>query len=196
MSGAEGADRETRARLLEAADRVVRRHGFKKTSMGDVALEGGVARGTLYRHFDSREALFDALMEWSANQFFREVSAAMDGRSCLSDQLGECIELVARATHPGAQGHAISPETMARMLGTNGAHALRKTAAVLRPYLEAARERGEVRRDLDVPDASEWLARILLSFTIFQASIAYAADDPASVRRFVQRYAIRGLDGA
>jgi hypothetical protein len=30
-------------------------------------------------------------------------------------------------------------------------------------------------------DASEWLARVLLSSTIFHASVAYEADDPRSV---------------
>jgi hypothetical protein len=36
---------------------------------------------------------------------------------------------------------------------------------------------------------------MLLSFTIFQVSVSYEAADPASVRRFVQRYAIDGLAG-
>ncbi|WP_178379939.1 hypothetical protein [Cryptosporangium aurantiacum] len=82
------------------------------------------------------------------------------------------------------------------MLITLSPQALRRTSKFLRPYIQAARERDEVRTALDVDDASEWLARMLLSFTVFQTSIAYEADDPESVSSFVRRYAIDGLTGA
>jgi TetR/AcrR family transcriptional repressor of uid operon len=58
----QGLDPETRERLLDAADRLVRQIGMAKTSMADVARVAGVARGTLYRYFKSRESLFNAVM--------------------------------------------------------------------------------------------------------------------------------------
>jgi len=214
----------TQERLLDATDRLVRQLGIKKTSMADVARDAGVARATLYRYFESREVLLNALTHRAADRFFTAVAAAMDSRATLSGQLGEFSEMMTRAIHPapgvaggpgsaaaGLAGLAGGPGTgapggpdgdegnraaMFRMLVGESGQALRRTARLLRPYIEAARERGEVRRDLDVADASEWLARILLSFTIFQAAIAYEADDPRSVSEFVRRYAITGLAAA
>ena len=194
----------TQERLLDATDRLVRQLGIKKTSMADVARDAGVARATLYRYFESREALLNALTHRAADRFFTAVAAAMDTRATLSGQLGEFSEMMTRAIHPaqevlvalGAEGGPGSVENRAamfRMLVGESGQALRRTARLLRPYIEAARERGEVRQDLDLTDASEWLARILLSFTIFQAAIAYEADDPRSVSEFVRRYAITGL---
>ena len=190
----------TQERLLDATDRLVRQLGIKKTSMADVARSAGVARGTLYRYFESREVLLDALAHRAADRFFAAVAAAMDRRGTLSGQLGEFSEMMTRAIHPAA-GEVGGPGSesggnraaMIRMLATESGQALRRTARLLRPYIEAARERGEVRQDLDLADASEWLARILLSFTIFQAAISYEADDPRSVSEFVRRYAIDGL---
>jgi len=194
----------TQERLLDATDRLVRQLGIKKTSMADVARDAGVARATLYRYFESREVLLNALTHRAADRFFTAVAAAMDTRATLSGQLGEFSEMMTRAIHPaqevlvalGAEGGPGSVENRAamfRMLVGESGQALRRTARLLRPYIEAARERGEVRQDLDLTDASEWLARILLSFTIFQAAIAYEADDPRSVSEFVRRYAITGL---
>jgi hypothetical protein len=102
--------------------------------------------------------------------------------------------MMIRSIHPEARPSS-NQAAMIRMLSTQSVQALRRTSRFLAPYIEAARERGEVRASLDVGDASEWLARILLSFTIFQASVAYEADDPRSVSQFVQRYAITGLAG-
>jgi hypothetical protein len=110
----------------------------------------------------------------------------------LSEQLGAFCELQIAAIHPASEA-ADNLDAIIHQLSTPRGQALRRTAGFLQPYVEAARAKGEVRVGIDVVDASEWLARILLSFTIFQVSVSYEARDPASVSSFVQRYAIRGL---
>ena len=194
-SGAGTLDKATRERLLDATDQLVQQFGMSKTSMADVARGAGVARGTLYRYFESREVLFNAMAQRTTERFFDEVSAAMDRRPTLAEQLGAFCEMMIRAIHPANGGLSGNPAALIRRLATQSAQALRRTARFLQPYIESARARGEVREDLDVADASEWLARILLSFTIFQASISYNAEDALSVSNFVQRYAITGLAG-
>ena len=194
-SAAGTLDQATHERLLDATDRLVRQVGLTKTSMADVARTAGVARGTLYRYFESREVLLEALAQRTTEQFFAEVGEAMDRQPTLSEQLGEFSEMTIRSIHPDAEVPPNHQAVMIRMLVTESAQALRRTARFLRSYVDAAHARGEVRADLGIDDASEWLARVLLSFTIFQAAISYEADDPHSVRLFVQRYAIRGLAG-
>lgn len=186
------ADKATEERLLDATEELVRRVGMGKASMADVARSAGMARGTLYRYFESREVLFDALMLRTAQRFFADVAEAMDHQPTLAAQLGEFSERTIRAIHPDA-GPMATQAGMIRMLVNESRNALHRTARFLRPYIVAARDRGEVRLDLDIDDASEWLARVLLSFTVFQAGISHEADDPQSVSKFVQRYAISGL---
>jgi AcrR family transcriptional regulator len=188
-------DTAPQERILDAADRLVRQIGIDKTSMADVARTAGVARGTLYRYFESRDTLFNALSLRTTDLFFTAAAEAMNACSSLSEQLGEFSQMMIRSIHPELEDPAGNQAAMIRMLATQSTQALHRTAKFLRPYLEAAHSRGEVREDLDIADASEWLSRILLSFTIFQASLAYEADDPLSVSLFVQRYAIRGLSG-
>jgi len=60
---------ERRPLLLDAAERTFGRLGFEATRIEDVAKEAGVAKGLLYRHFVSKEALFSAVMQYKAERF-------------------------------------------------------------------------------------------------------------------------------
>jgi AcrR family transcriptional regulator len=48
----------TRARLLAAAQEVIEEGGYAAASVAAIAERAGVAAGTLYRHFESKEDLF------------------------------------------------------------------------------------------------------------------------------------------
>lgn len=54
---------ERRAALLAAAATAFARGGFAATSMTDVAEEAGVTRILLYRHFDSKDQLYRAVLD-------------------------------------------------------------------------------------------------------------------------------------
>jgi len=53
---------ETRAAILRAARPILLRDGLGRTTLDRVAAEGGIAKMTLYRHFPSKEALFEGLV--------------------------------------------------------------------------------------------------------------------------------------
>jgi AcrR family transcriptional regulator len=50
-------------RILDAALRVFRRYGFRRSSIEQVAAAAGLTRQGLYHHFESKEALFRAVIE-------------------------------------------------------------------------------------------------------------------------------------
>ena len=51
--------------LLEAAHRIVAKRGAGAVTMAEVAVEGGVGKGTVYRRFGSRDGLLAALLDHS-----------------------------------------------------------------------------------------------------------------------------------
>src|SRR5918911_688298 len=60
----DGFRREARARrILDAATALILRWGYSKTTLDDVARQAGVAKGTLYLHWKTREELFIALIQ-------------------------------------------------------------------------------------------------------------------------------------
>jgi AcrR family transcriptional regulator len=46
---------DVRDLILDAADRLLARYGYKKMTMDDLAQEVGIGKGTVYLHFDSKE---------------------------------------------------------------------------------------------------------------------------------------------
>lgn len=52
----------TRAAVLAAADRCLAERGYDGTTVADIAREAGVAHGTVYVHFESKDAVVDALV--------------------------------------------------------------------------------------------------------------------------------------
>src|SRR5215813_10350295 len=59
----ERQDRAKRRQIMEGARQVFLAQGFDGASMGEIARQAGVSKGTLYVYFDSREALFEAIVE-------------------------------------------------------------------------------------------------------------------------------------
>src|SRR5690348_8574700 len=47
---------ETRARILRAAARAIRKHGYEGVGVADVMKEAGLTHGGFYAHFKSRDA--------------------------------------------------------------------------------------------------------------------------------------------
>ena len=54
---------ERRALIVESAGRLFGRRGYDGTRLDDVAAAAGVTKPILYRHFDSKKALYLALLE-------------------------------------------------------------------------------------------------------------------------------------
>lgn len=56
------ASTDVRPRILEAAKERLWHFGFKKTTIDEIAADAGVGKGTVYLHFDSKEAIALAIM--------------------------------------------------------------------------------------------------------------------------------------
>jgi AcrR family transcriptional regulator len=54
---------ERREQILAAATRAFARSGFAATSLDDIAAEAGITRVLLYRHFDSKTDLYQAVLD-------------------------------------------------------------------------------------------------------------------------------------
>lgn len=71
-----GAPADKRQAILDAALDLFRNYGYRRTSMEDIAQAAGVAKGTLYLYFKSKDELFEALARQLAEQVDANVQAA------------------------------------------------------------------------------------------------------------------------
>ena len=78
--------REARHELiLDAATDVFGRLGFESTRMEDVAKAAGIAKGLLYKHFSSKDALFEALIHRQGRAYATELRGALQGADVVGD---------------------------------------------------------------------------------------------------------------
>jgi AcrR family transcriptional regulator len=70
---------ERQASILRAAARAFGRGGFAHTSMDDVAAEAEVSRLIVYRHFQSKEGLYRAVLDQVATRIRAEFARAAEG---------------------------------------------------------------------------------------------------------------------
>jgi AcrR family transcriptional regulator len=69
---------ERRASIMAAAARAFAHEGFAGTSMDDVAAEAGVTKLIVYRHFESKDDLYRAVLESISTRMREEFLRQMD----------------------------------------------------------------------------------------------------------------------
>jgi len=182
-------------RILKAAEECFARYGFQKTSMEDIAREAGLSRRSVYRHFPDKTALFNEVAAAHTRIFLERVAQ----RTAELDGLSAQIEEVARLTNRFMREDPISnallradPDSLARMVSTDALGMLTIGMEATVPLVEAARERGEVRPDIDVTRAAEWILRMVFSLTA-TPSVSFDIGDPEAKAAFIREFLIPGL---
>jgi AcrR family transcriptional regulator len=86
--------RETRSRLLEAALRLMAEKGMEGVAINEITEAADVGFGSFYNHFDSKEAIYAALLDW----VFEEFGDALDRLVGDIDDPAEVISVCVRHT--------------------------------------------------------------------------------------------------
>src|SRR5574342_878463 len=69
---------ETRTKILEAAITLFSNRGFSAASVDDICAEAGVSKGAFYHHFESKQALFLALLDGWLQTIDNAIEASRD----------------------------------------------------------------------------------------------------------------------
>ena len=84
-----------RRAILDAAEQVFGACGFADAKMTDIAQRAGLAAGTLYKHFSSKEEIFRALLEQCADEFVGTLDAELTSTPAdLREQLLRLVRAV------------------------------------------------------------------------------------------------------
>ena len=157
-----------RKRLLEAAAHCFARVGFAKTTVEEIAQVAGVSKGLLYVHFSSKEALLEAVLsltleEWNEAAWSQVHREAEDVRDAL------------RIMHRASIQYALRKPLLRRILDRDaylllstvdapGKESMDRWGSELTALVERGIESGELRADLDVPRAVDVIRLLHLSY--------------------------------
>jgi AcrR family transcriptional regulator len=179
---------EPRDGILQAAQVVFTRHGFRQTSMALVAEEAGLSRQALYHHFASKEELFAGLVVELQDAAF---AAAKDAVAGASGDMAAALTRVMLAYHRSLMARvAGSPfaaelvEESSRQCGAAVAAYGRKFGKELEAMVERfAREgRFKMRPGVGARDVVE-----MVLVAAKGAKIAHAGESAARYARTLER---------
>ncbi|MFN3651042.1 MAG: TetR/AcrR family transcriptional regulator [Armatimonadota bacterium] len=187
-----------RDRILDAADLLFARYGYRKTSVEDLAREAGIGKGTIYLYFPSKEEI---ALSWTDRRIRRlvdvlETIAAGPGRP--AERLREMLSARVLVLFDSAQSHAhIFDELYAAI---RPAYMPRRQqyfaweAEVLVRVLEEGRAAGELVFDEALPTARALLLATngLMPFSLSEQQLRERAQVAAMAER-IARLLLEGL---
>jgi AcrR family transcriptional regulator len=163
-----------REAILDAAERIFLRDGFQSAKMVDVAEATGVSVGTLYNYFDSKDAVFLALVERHRTRHFEMLSAPFAASNAIG-KLHEFAERTMRFVEDNgalfavylrnarnAAGHALP-----HAHGVNPEDDHRRYSAVVSSLLADGIKEGSLRDDLPLENMT-WVLRSLLQTAVLE----------------------------
>lgn len=178
---------EARERILDAASRCFDRIGVPKTTVVDVAREAKVTRTTLYRYFESREAIVVGVMLRETHYFRERLLEALSGIDDVGEFIVEGIlfclrEAPKRPLHIYLSGGEAS-NLMGRLF-LSSEQLFEIGIELLQPLFEPAREKGLLRDGIELSTLLEWASRITLSYLTTPSS---RVADEAEMRQLLRR---------
>ncbi|WP_230987341.1 TetR/AcrR family transcriptional regulator [Mycolicibacter heraklionensis] len=182
MSGTAGA-------ILEAARVEFERHAFRRANIDAVAQRAGVSRRTLYRHFPTKEALFEQLVETDTQALFVELGHAARAQDA-AGAIVECFTLAMRRITENPLATAViesEPELLIGVNTPNGEKALVRASHLVAATLRLC---GVTMPDEAVLTTAEILVRLVASLLTNRAGVL-DINDTVAVRKYAQTYLAR-----
>ena len=190
-AAAVAAPDDTRARIMLAATRHCEDVGLRRATMEDVARAAGLGRATIYRHFQSKDALVRAVILAETQAFFAALDNAIAECHTDEDRLAEGF---------GFALHYVRAHALLNKL-------LRSEPETLLPYLVGgeeliaaatdmvcARVHGEAGHSRQGRENAELLVRLVLSLALTPAS-GLGVSDHQGATRFARRHLVPSLRG-
>ena len=96
-------DSDIKNRIVEVAQNIFKKYGFRKSTMDEIAVAAGKGKSTLYHYFKSKEEVFAAVIEKEGNTMFRElnkiITANIDCKTKIKRYVTTRMELISRLSN-------------------------------------------------------------------------------------------------
>jgi len=148
---------EVRNQILAVAERLFRAHGYSRTTVADVARECGMSPANVYRFFESKAAINEAITEVLLAEVEARAQAIAAEQRPVADRLRKILLEMHAFTLERylneSSVHELCAKAMDEQWGVIEAH-IQRSRALTRSLIEEGMRNGEfARRDLDVAAA-------------------------------------------
>jgi len=191
---AQRSSERTREAILQAAHDCILRYGIRRTSMQEVARYANVSRGLVYRYYSDKDSLINAVVDRSSQRHMAEFEELVSRFDLLEDKVVAVAGWIREKSLPKLFFNLdeTEPERLAAMLTTQSDVLVAGWIEFWVPHIKVARDRGEVRANINARHAAEWLTRALLGL-VYAKTVTFDADNPRQLRKFIRDHAVAGL---
>jgi len=175
-------DDRQRRRILEAAGRCIAKSGFKGATIEEIAAAASLSRPLVYKHFDGKEALIDAVLDSTFDEWLETNAGASDaaGMGCLTALRSKIRRSVRFAVERPVLQSILrqDPRVLVAEHAASFARCHELSRVRTEALLEAGIRAGEVRADLDLASTSQAVEMVL--FALVERAIGIRTDYPFS----------------
>lgn len=86
----------TRDKIRQATWQLVAKHGFRQVQMSHIASTAGIAVGTLYKYFPTKDALFAELFQIATEREVQAVEEALEQQGSAAEKLAKALRVFAQ----------------------------------------------------------------------------------------------------
>ena len=181
--------------ILDAGSAWLTRFGNEKTTIQDVAQASGISRATIYRYFPGRAQLLQAITDYDQARQLQEVRIRAAAAASMEEALAIAAEVlwVAALRFRTSEHLANRDRGLANYLVFRRADRSEWITELIRPYVQRAREAGELPSDVSLDDAIGWIVMTLSAIPMLPRSGILDVGDPPAIGRVLARRICRGL---
>ena len=187
------ADHNVRDQIVEAAEEHFRRYGYEKTTVSDLAKAIGFSKAYIYKFFDSKQAIGEAICSNTLSAIIVAVEEAVAGATTATDKLRRMFKSLAD-TSVGLFFNERKLYDIAASSAGEGWPSARAYAQRIRDILmdivREGREAGEFERKTPLDETVHAIYLVLLPYAnplLLQHNLDQVEDAPARLANLVLR---------
>jgi AcrR family transcriptional regulator len=160
--------------LIEAAELLFRESGYRQTSVSDIVKKVGVAQGTFYYYFQSKDDILDAVVDHYIDSYRRALEwlLAQDTDPCRKIEIVANTALALHKFDPHLADFLHAEENLA----THQRYIMKSVSEVI-PLITAIVEQGKTAGIFDVRYPRESVEMMVYAFMYLEDAVALACDD-------------------
>ena len=182
--------------ILDAGSAWLTRFGNEKTTIQDVAQASGISRATIYRYFPGRAQLLQAITDYDQARQLQEVRIRAAAAASMEEAVAIAAEVlwVAALRFRTSEHLANRDRGLANSLVFQRADRSEWITELVGPYVQRAREAGELPSEVSLDDAIGWIVMTLSAIPMLPQSGILDVGDPPAIGRLLARRICRGLN--
>jgi AcrR family transcriptional regulator len=164
-----------KSELIEAAEALFREEGYRQTSVSDIVKKIGVAQGTFYYYFKSKDNILDAVVDHYIDLYRRSLELLLADECTDPCKKIEIIANTALALHkydPRLAEFLHSEENLA----THQRYIMKSIGVVI-PQITAIVEQGKAAGIFNVRYPRESVEMMVYAFMYLEDAVAMSGDD-------------------